>query len=148
MIFAHIFIGLILGKLSGNYFIFILGSIFPDLDHIYVIFKNKFFSIKKIVHSIKFERKFGVRYKTTLFHSIFGLILFSIIIYFFSKIWALYFAIAYLLHLLIDWLDIDEKYYLYPTKIKFKGVLPIWSKFEQIITLFLLLLLAFLYYIT
>ena len=145
MIFAHIIIGFILGKLSGSYIIFILGSVFPDFDHIYVMIKNRFFSINRIINSMKFEEKFGVRYKTPLFHSILGLILFSIITYFFSNIGALYFAMAYLLHLLIDWPDIDEKYYLYPLKIKFKGVLPIWSKLEQIFTIILLVLLMVLY---
>ena len=118
MIFAHLLIGLVLGNLFGGYLWFILGSVFPDFDHVYVMIKNRFFSINRIINSMKFEEKFGVRYKTPLFHSILGLILFSIITYFFSNIGALYFAMAYLLHLLIDWPDIDEKYYLYPLKIK------------------------------
>ncbi len=141
MIFIHLILGIILGKLFGGYLFFVLGSILPDFDHLYIILKNKFFSIKKIINSIRFEKKFGVKYKTPLLHSISGLILFSIIIYFFSKIGALYFAIAYFLHLLVDWMDIDEKYYLYPAKVKFKGFLPIWSKTEQILTIILLVLL-------
>jgi hypothetical protein len=145
MIFVHLILGILLGKIFGGYLFFILGSILPDFDHLYIMFKNKFFSINKIIESIKFEKKFGVKYKTPLFHSILGLILFSTIIYFFSNIGALYFAIAYFLHLLIDWLDIDEKYYIYPAKIKFKGVLPIWSKFEQILTIILLIILLFIY---
>ncbi|MBI2130648.1 metal-dependent hydrolase [Candidatus Woesearchaeota archaeon] len=145
MIFAHLLIGLVLGKLSGNYLIFILGSVFPDFDHVYVMVKNRFFSMSRIINSMRFEEKFGVRYKTPLFHSIPGLILFSVITYFFSSIGALYFAMAYLLHLLIDWPDIDEKYYLYPLKIRFRGVLPIWSKPEQIFTIILLVLLLVLY---
>lgn len=145
MIFIHLILGIILGKLSGNYVFFILGSVFPDFDHIYIIFKNKFFDIKQIKDSIKFEKKFGVKYKTPLFHSILGLILFSIIIYFFSKIGALYFAVAYFIHLIIDWIDIDKKYYLYPLKIKFKGVLPIWSKSEKILTIILLIFTLLLY---
>ena len=146
MIFVHFILGILLGKIFGGYFFFILGSIFPDFDHLYIILKNKFFNINKIINSIKFEKKFGVKYKTPLFHSIFGLILFSIIIYFFNSIGALYFAVAYFSHLLIDWLDIDEKYFFYPLKIKFKGVLPIWSKSEQILTIILLLLLLILYW--
>ena len=126
-------------------FFFLLGSILPDFDHLYIIIKNKFLSLNRIINSIKYEEKFNVKYKTPLFHSFIGLILFSIVIYFFSNEGAIYFMVAYFLHLLIDWIDIDEKYYLYPLKIKFKGVLPIWSKFEQIITLVLLLVLVLLY---
>jgi len=145
MIFIHLILGLILGKLFGNYFFFILGSILPDLDHLYVIIKNKFFSLNKILKSVKFEKRFGVRYKTPLFHSFLGLILFSVIIAFFDTKMATLFAIAYFLHLMVDWVDIDEKYYLYPLKIKFKGFLTIWSKLEEILTIILLIILIILY---
>jgi len=57
----------------------------------------------------------------------------------------LYLGIAYLIHLLIDWIDIDEKFYLYPFKIKFNGFLPIWSRFEKIVTIILILVLVILY---
>ena len=146
MIFVHLLIGIILGMFFGNYFFFILGSILPDFDHIYVIIKNRFWNFKKIINSIKFERKFNIRYKTPLFHSFLSLILFSIIIYFLNNEKVIYFTIAYFLHLIIDWIDIDEKYYLYPIKIKFKGFLPIWSKFEKILTIILLLLIIILYF--
>jgi len=145
MIFVHLLIGIILGKFFGGFPFLILGSILPDFDHFYIIIKNKFFSISKIKNSIRFEKKFGVKYKTPLLHSILGLILFSGIIYFFNKVGAFYFVIAYFIHLSIDWLDIDEKYYLYPFKIKFKGFLPIWSKSEKILTLTLLIILLILY---
>jgi len=139
MIFIHLLIGIILGKFFGNYLFFVFGSILPDFDHIYVIIKNRFFTINKVINSIKFEEKFGVKYKTPVFHSFLGLILFSVFIYFFSNKGGVFFAIAYFLHLMIDWLDIDEKYYLYPLKIKFEGFLPIWSKSEQILTIILLI---------
>lgn len=139
MIFIHLLIGIILGILFGNISFFILGSIFPDIDHIYIIIKNKLWNIKQIRESIKFEKKFNLKYKTPLVHSILGLIIFSSIIYLFNNSGTKYFAIAYFLHLLIDWLDIDEKYFLYPLKIKFKGFLPIWSKPEKIITLITIL---------
>jgi hypothetical protein len=145
MIFIHLLLGILLGKLFGNYFFFILGSIFPDIDHIYIIFKNKIWTKNKIIDSIKHEEKYNIKYKTPLVHSLFGLILFSIIILFFNRTGALIFAIAYLLHLLIDWLDIDIKYYLYPFKIKFKGFLPIWSSIEKILTIILVMILMILF---
>lgn len=146
MIFIHLILGIILGKFFGNYFFFILGSILPDLDHLYIIIKNKFFCLSKIIKSIKFEKRFGVRYKTPLFHSFLGLIFFSAVISFFYIKGAMLFAIAYFLHLMMDWIDIDEKYYLYPLKIKFKGFLPIWSKLEKILTLISLIILIILYF--
>lgn len=58
---------------------------------------------------------------------------------FFNNTYWIYFLIAYFLHLFIDWLDIDIKYYLYPFKIEFKGFLPIWSKTEQLFTVILVI---------
>lgn len=145
MIFIHLLLGLILGKIFGNYFFFILGSILPDLDHLYIIVKNRLFNLNKIIKSIKFEKRFGVKYKTPLFHSFLGLILFSAVIAFFDTKGAVLFATAYFLHLMVDWVDIDEKYYLYPLKVKFKGFLPIWSKLEKILTILLLIILIILY---
>jgi hypothetical protein len=147
MIFVHLLLGIILGKLFGSYFFFILGSIFPDIDHIHIIIKYKLFGLKKIINSIKFEKKYNIRYKTAFVHSLLGLIIFSLIVALFNKQGAILFAIAYLLHLLIDWIDIDEKYYLYPLKIKFKGFLPIWSNIEKIITIILIILLILTYII-
>ena len=141
MIFIHFLTGIILGKFYGHYFLFILGSVFPDIDHIYIIIKNKLFNWKKITESIKYEKKFNIKYKTPLIHSLLGLIIFSLVVYLFNREGTLYFSIAYFLHLLIDWADIDEKYYLYPLKIKFRGFLPIWSKPEQTLTIILMLLI-------
>ncbi|MEK6935462.1 MAG: metal-dependent hydrolase [Nanoarchaeota archaeon] len=144
MIFIHLLLGIILGKFFGNCFFFILGSIFPDIDHIYVVIKYKLFNSRKFVNSIKFEKKYNIKYKTPLFHSLLGLILFSLIICLFNKNGAIVFSIAYLLHLLLDWMDIDEKYYFYPLKIKFRGFLPIWSRFEQILTILLIVIILIL----
>jgi hypothetical protein len=145
MIFIHLLLGIILGKLYGHYALFILGSLFPDLDHLYIIIKNRLFTIKKIAQTIKYESEYELKYKTPLFHSLLGLILFSAIICIFYGAGALYFAIAYLIHLLIDWIDIDEKYYLYPLNIKFRGFLPIWSRTEKIITIILLMVAIILF---
>jgi len=135
MIFIHLILGIIFGTLYGYLPFILIGSIFPDIDHLYIIIKNKVYTPKKLIDSIKHEAKYRLRYKTQLVHSLLGLIIFSAIVLAFSKTGAMFFAIAYLSHLMIDWMDIDEKYYLYPFKVKFKGFLPIWSKFEQVVTI-------------
>jgi len=53
----------------------------------------------------------------------------------------LYFFLAYLLHLLLDLPDRDEKQYFYPFKIKIRGWLPILSKWEILFTIILMLFL-------
>jgi hypothetical protein len=149
MIFIHLVIGLILGKLTNSYLPFVLGSILPDVDHIYIILRHKLYKNKfrKLIDSIKNEEKYKIRYKTPLVHSILGLIAFSIIFFIIinNLTHTIYFALAYFLHLLLDWLDKDIKYYLYPLKIKFKGYLDIWSKTERIATLILILILVAIY---
>lgn len=144
MIFAHLLVGIILGITFKSYFFFILGSVFADLDHIGVIAKNKLWGLKNIIESVRFEKKFGIRYKTPFFHSLFGLVLFSLIISLFNQKGGIQFGAAYLTHLIIDGIDIDEKYFLYPLKIKFRGFLPIWSKSEQVVTSALILVVIIL----
>ena len=147
MMLIHLLIGVILGKVFGSYFFFILGSLFPDIDHVYIAIKNKLWKSKRFWDSIIYEKKYHIRYKTPLFHSLLGLAVFTSIMFIFSMRGALFFSVAYFLHLLMDWADIDIKYYLYPSKIKFKGFLPIWSNFEKIstiiIAIIMILLLSF-----
>lgn len=141
MIFLHLLLAIILGHFFGYTIWFIIGSIFPDIDHIYIMLKNKLWNPRKYIDSIRFEKKYNIKYKTPLFHSLLGAIIFSLPILVFSKTAALIFFISYLLHLIVDWLDIDDKYYLYPAKIRFKGFLQVWSKTEQIITLIILIVI-------
>lgn len=141
MIFIHLLLGILLGQIFGNYFLFILGSIIPDIDHLYVAIKNGLLKQGIFLDSIRFEKRYKIKYKTPLVHSLLGLIIFSAIVFLFVKWQVIYFSIAYFLHLLADWPDVDEKYYLYPLKIKFKGPLKVFSNPEKIITLALMLLI-------
>lgn len=132
---------LILGKLFGNTSIWIIGSIIPDIDHIYVAIKYNLWNSKRFIDSLKHEKKYNIHYKTPLIHSISGLIISSIVFYLIKPKLIYTFSIAYLLHLLMDWPDQDKKQFLYPLKMNFKGLLPIWSKTEKIITLISLIIL-------
>src|SRR4030042_5618323 len=145
MILAHAIIGLM--PIENNHFswFWFLGSVIPDADHIFIILRNRFFTPRKIIDSVRFEEKYNVRYKTKYFHSLLGAIAISVPLVLVSSKGAAYFFLAYILHLLIDWLDIDEKQYLYPLKIKFKGFLPIFSKTEMIITIILAIFLFVFY---
>jgi hypothetical protein len=148
MIFLHLILGIILGNLTNNYLPFILGSIIPDIDHIYIILKHKLYK-KNFLDTFKNEEKYKIRYKTPLIHSILGLIILSSIFYFITlnQLSSIYFASAYFLHLLMDWPDKDIKYYLHPFKIKFSGFLPIWSKTEKILTIIGIIILILLFLI-
>ena len=115
-----------------------LGSVIADIDHLFVLYSHKIFSWDKLIDAIKFEDKYGIHFKTKYMHSIFGAIVTTIPAFFISKEGALYYFVAYIIHLVLDWPDIDEKQYFYPFKKKIRGFLPIFSKPEIIFTILLL----------
>jgi hypothetical protein len=140
MIIAHAIVGATAGNYFGHFWYFFLGSVFTDIDHLYVLIKNRIFALDRIVDSMRFEKKYHLSYRTKLMHSLLGAILFSAPLLLIDGKGAGIFFASYLGHLLLDWLDYDIKYYLYPLKIKFKGFLPIFSQQEIIFTLGLCLL--------
>ena len=83
---------------------------------------------------MRFEEKYGLRFKTPYVHSILGAVVVSAAASAISTHGAVYFFAAYCVHLLLDWPDRDEKEYFWPLKRKVKGFLPIGSRAEMIIT--------------
>ncbi len=148
MIFLHLILGLICGGLFGNTLFFIGASMFPDIDHIYLIIKHKLFRLKRTINILKKEEEHNIHFKTPIMHSIFGLIIFSLIFFAITSNleFTSYFALMYFSHLLLDWPDIDKKKYLYPfSKKEFCGNLSIWSKAEKKFTLLSLILVIIIY---
>jgi len=141
MIIAHALIGLMPVENSRFSWFWFIGSVFPDVDHLLVIYKNRLFSLKHLIEVERFEDKYDLHFKTKYIHSLFGAIIFSIPALQINRRGGIYFFFAYLIHLLLDWPDRDEKQYLYPLKIKFRGFLPILSKWEIMFTLALILIL-------
>lgn len=143
MILAHSIVGIMPVSNSEISWFWFIGSVIADIDHLFVLYKHKIFSWDKFIDAIRFEDKYGIRFKTKYMHSILGAVVTSILVLFISKEGALYYFIAYLIHLVLDWPDIDEKQYFYPFKKKIRGFLPIFSKPEII---FIILLLGFYFY--
>ncbi len=148
MIFLHLIFGLVVGSLYGNYTLFFIGaSMLPDIDHFYLILKHNLFSIRSAIKVLKKEERHGIHFKTPFMHSIFGLLVCSLLFFVItqnSKL-TLFLGLMYLSHLLLDWPDIDKKQYFFPYKKEFRGFLPIWSKTEKIITLIALVAVAIIY---
>ena len=144
MIFAHAVVGIMPVDNSHFSWFWLLGSLAPDLDHLAVLLIKRI-PLKKIADSMKFEEKYGLRYKTKYLHSIFGALVMTAPVAAISRPGALLFFAAYLIHLLWDWLDLDEKEYFYPFKIKIRGFLPIFSRPEKIFTLLLMAAAVWLY---
>lgn len=144
MILAHSIVGLMPVSNSEFSWFWFIGSVISDIDHLFALYRNRIFSWSKIVQVMRLEDKYELRFKTKYLHSLFGAIITSIPISFFDQKAATYYFIAYLIHLLLDWPDIDEKQYLYPTRKKFRGFLPIFSKSEVVFTSLLIILYFYL----
>lgn len=142
MILAHPIVGVILGNYFGHFWYFIVGSVFPDIDHLFVLASKKIFSPKVIINSLRFEKKYNLSFKTKYVHSLFGAIVLSLPVALFDIKGGLAFFIGYAIHLLMDWPDIDDKYFLYPLRKKFSGLLPIFSTTEIIFTIILFLIMV------
>ena len=141
MILAHAIIGLTPVDSSQFSWFWFLGSVIPDVDHLFTAYKYKIFTWHKIVESVRTEAKSSMNYKSKYFHSIFGAVLVSLPAFLINPRGGKFFFIAYLIHLLLDWPDIEEKYFLYPLKIKFKGRMTAFSRYEVGFTLFFIILL-------
>lgn len=145
MIFAHPLVGFM--PIADNHFnwFWFIGSIIPDVDHLFVFYQHKIFSFRKGWETAKYEDKYNLRFKTKYMHSLFGAIIFSLPIMFFTQKGGIYFFLAYIFHLVLDWPDRDEKQYFYPFNLKVRGWLPIFSSFEKAFTFILILMLVYLY---
>jgi len=141
MVLARPIAGVILGNCFGNFWYFFIGSIIPDIDHIFVLISRKIFLPKDIIKALRFEKKYQINFKTKYVHSLLGALILSTPIMLFNFEGGLAFLLGYFIHLLLDWVDIDDKYFLFPLKKKFSGFLPIFSKKEIIFTVILFLIM-------
>ncbi|NTU99055.1 hypothetical protein HGA64_03560 [Candidatus Falkowbacteria bacterium] len=147
MILAHLIVGVFPANNSDFSLSWFAGSIIPDIDHLFLLAKNRIFSWKKIVEYMRFSDSHDIKFKTKYFHSLFGAISLSLPLLLVGPQVFRTFLFAYLLHLLLDWPDHDEKLYLYPfNNKKFKGFLPIFSRPEIVFTLTLIALYCFKYF--
>lgn len=139
---THLALGLIIGKITGNYPAALVGSLAVDLDHMFpAISEKRFFNIKEYWRRSKDYMGGGRSY----FHNIFSLIIFSGLVYFFDPRFALIFAVAYLGHFLLDALDNSGLKPFFPlSKINIKGFIPYYSKQELIFNLILFVIFVIL----
>ena len=136
---AHLALGLIIGKATGDYPTAIISSTALDLDHIWPHARNKVFSgfsfrktwIKKFWHATTYDGDSSRNYLHSLFFlgAIFG------IIAIFSWQTALIFALGCLGHLFLDTLDNTDLHIFYPFKfLNTIGFIRYYSKTEFWVT--------------
>ncbi len=140
-IIAHIAAGLILGKLTGNYYAALAGALILDIDHMIVYARHKILlSPRKFWKAITDpEDPYGSQ--RNIFHSLIGwLIILMVTVLAFQEA-GFIFSIAYLSHLVLDFFDGSDFYPLYPmSKLNFKGPITYFSKAEICATLALFIM--------
>lgn len=133
---THLALGLIIGKITGDYQAAIIGSVIIDIDHLIpVLQKKNRLGLKEFWRKTKDPKDSSRSY----FHNIFAWIFFSVMTCLIDHKFGLVFSLAYLGHFLLDALDNSSFYPLFPIK-KFdiKGFMPYYSKKELIFSLILL----------
>ena len=135
---SHLVAGLIIGKISGNYGIALLGSFIIDLDHLFPYFKNRMvFNFRKLWKAVTTKKDLYKDQRNYL-HSIFSWAAISIALMVFNLSVGLVFSFAYLAHLFLDALDNADFYPLYPLRYNLKGPIDYLSIKEHLFTLFLI----------
>jgi len=138
MIFLiHLLVGLIIGKISGQYAIAIIGAVFLDLDHLICYSRNGVLLRPKKLWRLLTTSKDPYGSQRNFLHSFFAWASISLIGILINFEIGLIFSTAYLTHLLIDMLDDADYYPFYPFKINVKGIIKYFSKSEVLIIILL-----------
>jgi membrane-bound metal-dependent hydrolase YbcI (DUF457 family) len=135
---SHLAAGLLIGKLTGDYTPAILGSICPDLDHIYSYARHGFFSsFKKFIKTATNEDDPYDDQRNYL-HNLFVAILICVIVAAFDLRVGLVLLISYFVHLLFDAIDHADFFPLFPwRKINLRGPVGYFSWYDILMSLIL-----------
>lgn len=113
---THLLAGLIIGKLTGNYAISLIGSVMIDLDHLIIFHRNGIlFKLKKFI-AAAINRIDLVIDQRNYFHNVFFFIIVAAAVLIINFKIGLAFSLAYLSHLLLDSLDNLNYFPFYPNK--------------------------------
>ncbi len=132
---AHLAAGLIVGKLTGDYPTAIISAVAIDLDHLIPHVKNKIiFNVKEMLRVAKSTHESSRSY----LHNFIALIVLTVVVCLFNLRTGLVFGLGYLSHFLLDAIDDDDFYPLFPWK-KFntRGFIGYYSKAEFVFTIIL-----------
>ena len=139
-ILAHLIWGLIMGKLSGNYTIALIGALAIDLDHLVVYIRHKIIlSPEKFWQTIT-NPKDPYGNQRSFMHSFFAWLLISTSALIINFGAGLVLSLSYLGHLLLDLIDSSDFHPFYPIKLNVRGPIRYLSKSEILFTAALLLI--------
>lgn len=128
---THVIVGLILGKLTGNYTASLAGSLLIDADHLISYYKSGIlFKPKELLKATTTEEDPWGDQRNIL-HSLVSWIIISLILCLIHLQIGLIISLAYFLHLVLDALDSADFFPLFPKKIfNIKGPVKYFSLSE------------------
>ncbi len=139
-IIAHLFAGLIIGKITDNYLWALIGALIIDLDHLIPYTKHKvLFSAKKLWKTVT-NPSDPYGNQRNFLHNFFIFVLISATLLILDKRIGIVFSAAYFSHLILDSLDSSNLYLFYPLKKDIIGPIRYLSKKEIAITIILLVI--------
>jgi hypothetical protein len=135
---AHLALGLIIGKVTGDYPTAIITSVALDFDHLWPHVKNKtIFKIKEIWNQAKLSGDTS----RNILHSFIFLVPMAVALWFFDHRIALVFIWSFLGHFFLDAIDDSDFWPLFPFKrINSKGFIGYYSRTEVVFTIILFLI--------
>lgn len=121
LITTHILSALLFGKYLGHTGAILLGSVLIDFDHFFDMFtKGRKYGLKRTLE-VLFTPYPEEDESRTVFHSLLGWLVVSVILYNLEPEFGLYFSLGYLLHLVLDSLDTSKLHLFYPQKYDVRG---------------------------
>ena len=133
-ILAHLAAGLIIGKISGNYLVSLIGALAMDLDHLIVYFKNKIILNPKKLWQTIINPDDPYGNQRNFLHSFFAWLAISGIGMAINFGAGLVLPTSYLSHLFLDMIDSSDFHPFYPIKLNIRGPIRYLSKSEMAFT--------------
>jgi hypothetical protein len=137
---AHLAVGLLIGKATGNYPAALVGAMAIDVDHLWVYARHRVLLNPKKFWKTSTDTADPYGNQRNYLHSFFTWIVVSILAIMLDRSFGIAFSLGYASHLLLDLLDKSDFYPFYPLKFKIRGFIKYYSKTEFIFTASLFLL--------
>ena len=113
---THILLGLVIGKVTGNYELGIFSSIAPDFDHIASYMKSGVLKNPILFWKTVTDREDSYGDQRGILHNILVFIVCSMILIYFFKFIGLVIMFGWLGHIILDMLDNSDYWPFYPNK--------------------------------
>jgi membrane-bound metal-dependent hydrolase YbcI (DUF457 family) len=138
----HIILGLIIGKLTGNYELAVTTSVLVDCDHFVSLYKHDALKSFKSFWKAESDPEDPWGDQRGVLHTLFSVILTTSLSYFlFSPMIALIVGLSHFGHIFLDAISDSDSWPFRPfSNFRIRGFIPYYSKYEVLFFVGLLLI--------